>query len=94
VIAYVLVAAVALLLIAAVGWPLIRPAVGESSAPPPDEERARLEEDVERSLAAIREIEFDHRAGHLSDADFATLDGAERARTADLLRRLDRLDSA
>ena len=91
-IAYVLVAGVALLLIAVVGWPLIRPAVGGSRDAPPDDERARLEEDVERSLAAIREIDFDHRAGHLSDADFAALDGAERARTAELLRRLDRLE--
>ncbi|MDX6645960.1 MAG: hypothetical protein QOK40_1687 [Miltoncostaeaceae bacterium] len=93
-IAYVLVALVALVLIAVVGWPLIRPAPGESSAAPPDEERGRLAEEVDRSLTAIREIDFDHRAGHLSDDDFATLDGAERARTAELLRRLDRLDSA
>jgi hypothetical protein len=91
-IAYILVAAVALLLIAVIAWPLIRPAVGEAGDAPPDDERARLEEDVERSLAAIREIEFDHRAGHLSDADFATLDSAERARTAELLRRLDLLE--
>ena len=46
-IAYVLVAGVALLLIAVVGWPLIRPAVGGSRDAPPDDERARLEEDVE-----------------------------------------------
>jgi hypothetical protein len=76
-----------------VGWPLIRPAVAEPAAAPADAERGRIEEDVERSLASIREIEFDHRAGHLSDADYAALDGAERARTAELLRRLDALDS-
>jgi hypothetical protein len=93
-IGYVLVALAALALIAVVAWPLIRPSLHEGSPPAPDDERARIQEDVERSLAAIREIEFDHRAGNLSDADYAALDGAERARTAELLRRLDRLDSA
>jgi hypothetical protein len=93
VIAYLLLALVALIVIAVVGWPLIRPVVAAPPAAPVDAERGRIEEDVERSLASIREIEFDHRAGHLSDADFAALDGAERARTAELLRRLDALDS-
>ena len=92
-IAYVLVALAALALIAVVAWPLIRPALQHGPPPASDDERTRLEEDVERSLAAIREIEFDHRAGNLSDADYAALDGAERARTAELLRRLDLLDS-
>jgi hypothetical protein len=90
--AYALIALAALVAVAIVGWPLIRPG-GEPSAPPADGERGGLQEDVERSLAAIREIEFDHRAGHLSDADFAALDATERARTAELLRRLDSLDA-
>ena len=50
-----------------------------------------MDEDLERSLAAIREIEFDHRAGNLSDEDFAELDRAERARAVELLRRRDEL---
>ena len=39
---------------------------------------------------AIREIEMDHRAGNLSDEDFAALDRAERARAVELMRRRDR----
>ncbi len=48
-----------------------------------------LREAIERSLAAIREIEQDHRAGNLSDEDFGTLDRAERARAAELMRQRD-----
>ena len=47
---------------------------------------AAVEEDLERSLAAIREIEMDHRAGNLSDEDFAELDRAERVRAVELMR--------
>ena len=43
------------------------------------------------SLEAIREIEMDHRAGNLSDEDFAALDTAERARAVELMRRADAL---
>ena len=48
-----------------------------------------LQDEIDRSLHAIREIEFDHRAGNLSDQDFAELDSAERAQLATLLRRRD-----
>lgn len=48
-----------------------------------------LREAIERSLTAIREIEQDHRAGNLSDEDFGTLDRAERARAAELMRQRD-----
>jgi hypothetical protein len=50
-----------------------------------------VEEDLHRSLEAIREIEMDHRAGNLSDEDFAQLDRAERARAVELMRRRDEL---
>ena len=48
-----------------------------------------MQDEIDRSLRAIREIEFDHRAGNLSDEDFAELDGAERAQLATFLRRRD-----
>jgi hypothetical protein len=34
---------------------------------------------------------MDHRAGNLSDADFADLDREERARAVELMRRRDAL---
>lgn len=84
-------AAAALVVVAALAWPLV--ARREGPAPPEagaDALRA-VEEDLQRSLAAIREIEMDHRAGNLSDGDFADLDRAERARAVDLMRRRDEL---
>jgi biopolymer transport protein ExbB/TolQ len=91
----VIVLCVAALLVAvAVAWPLILR--DEPSAALAAEEQAReadrardVEEALERSLAAIREIDTDHRAGNLSDEDFAALDRAERARAAELLRQRD-----
>ena len=87
-----LIAAVALVVIAAVAWPLLARAPG---TPPPDpraERRRAIQEDLDRSLEAIREIEMDHRAGNLSAEDFAALDQAERARAVELMRRRDRLE--
>jgi hypothetical protein len=82
---------VALVVVAVLAWPLLGRAPG---APPPDpeaERRQAIQEDLDRSLEAIREIEMDHRAGNLSPEDFAALDRAERARAVELMRRRDRL---
>lgn len=93
--AAIMIAAVAgALAVLAVGWPLLRREDTERARRADDEAAAAedagaLEEAIARSLAAIREIEADHRAGHLSDADFAELDAAERARAASLIRRRD-----
>jgi hypothetical protein len=80
-------------LVALVAWPLLaRSGAGDGSvASPADIERQRVEEDLDRALTAIREIEFDHRAGNLSDEDFAALDREERARAVELIRRRDAL---
>lgn len=85
----ILLAAIALAVVAAVAWPLVRDRP-DTSAPSPRNEGARqLQDDIDRSLGAIREIAFDHTTGNLSDADFEELDAAERARAAELLRERD-----
>lgn len=89
-----LVAGVAAVLL--VGWPLLGREDPEAAWRADAEQRATdadtdLQEAIDRSLAAIREIEQDHRAGNLSDEDFGTLDRAERARAAELMRRRDEL---
>lgn len=84
----ILVAAVALAVVAAVAWPLLR-ARHQSEPALDDHAEQALQDEIDRSLRAIREIEFDHRAGNLSDEDFAELDGAERAQLALLLRQRD-----
>ena len=58
----------------------------------PDElERRRLElaEERDRALAALKELEFDHRTGKVSDEDYRALLGPLRRRVADALRALE-----
>jgi hypothetical protein len=91
-VAVVLAVLLTLVVVALVAWPLVRRSPEEEGvADPAKDERRELDEALQRSLAAIREIEFDHRSGHLSDADFAALDAAERAQAVELIRRLDAL---
>ena len=67
-------------------WPLHTSHVcGDDPALAPEPSQADqalvgVQDDLARSLDAIREIDLDHRAGNLSDADFAELDAEERAR--------------
>ncbi len=82
-----LIALIAFAVVAAVSWPLIQPRREEGGATPSDLPAVALQDAIDRSLRAIREIEFDHRAGNLSDEDFVALDRAERQRAAELLRR-------
>ena len=84
-------AAVALALVVVLAWPLVARRDERAAADPGADARRALEEDLARSLGAIREIEMDHRAGNLSDEDFAELDRAERARAVELMRRRDAL---
>jgi hypothetical protein len=86
-----IVAIAALAVVAAVAWPLVRADSDAPVADPTAEARRDLDEQLAMSLEAIREIDMDHRAGNLSDEDFAALDAAERARAVDLMRRADAL---
>ena len=94
VVGILILAVAALAAVAAVAWPLV---THRADAPPDDpltDARRALDEDLQRALSAIREIDMDHRAGNLSDADFAALDTAERARAVELMRRAGELGSA
>jgi hypothetical protein len=54
-------------------------------------ERRRLElvEERDRALAALKELEFDHRTAKVTDADYRTLVGPLRRRAAEALRALE-----
>ena len=54
-------------------------------------ERRRLElaEERDRALAALKELEFDHRTGKVSDADYRASVGPMRRRAAEALRALE-----
>jgi hypothetical protein len=59
----------------------------------PDESEQRrlaLSEERDRALAALKELEFDHRTGKVSDDDYRELVGPLRRRAAEALRALDR----
>ena len=54
-------------------------------------ERRRLElaEERDRALAALKELEFDHRTGKVSDEDYRLQVGGLRRRAAEALRALE-----
>jgi hypothetical protein len=70
------------------GAPLERDRLGEPG--PRERRRLELAEERDRALAALKELEFDHRTGMVSDEDYRELVGPLRRRAADVLRALDR----
>jgi hypothetical protein len=55
----------------------------------PERERIALAEERDRALAALKELEFDHRTGKVSDDDYRAQVGPLRRRAAEALRALD-----
>jgi hypothetical protein len=51
--------------------------------------RVQLAEERDRALSALKELEFDHRTGKVSDEDYRELVGPLRRRAAEALRALD-----
>ena len=54
-----------------------------------DAARLELAEERDRALAALKELEFDHRTGKISDEDYRELVGPLRRRAAEALRALE-----
>lgn len=76
-------------------WPLFgRARRGRTLLALPPDRRQELEEEKRAALGAIRELEFEHAAGHISDADFAELRARYEAEAAAVLTELDRLGPA
>ena len=55
-----------------------------------DERRLTLAEERDRALAALKELEFDHRTGKVGDDEYRELIGPLRQAAAETLRALDR----
>ena len=73
-------------------WFVARPFLGrggEETATEPAPERLALEEERDRALAALKELEFDHRTGKVSDDDYRAMVGELRRSAADALKALD-----
>jgi hypothetical protein len=92
-VALVLGALVAVIAVVLVAAPFLRepaPTDDVLREPGADDQRAlALAEEKDRALAALKELEFDHRTGKLSDEDYRELVGGYRRRAAAALRSLD-----
>jgi len=53
------------------------------------ERRLALIDERDRALAALKELEFDHRAGSVDDEDYRALVGPLRRAAAEALQALD-----
>ncbi len=91
--ALVLAAILAVGCVVAVALPFIKEPEPESDDlyEPDAAERRRLEllEDRDRSLAALKELEFEHRTGTITDEDYRAMLGPLRRDAANALRALD-----
>lgn len=89
--ALVLAAILAVAVVLFVARPFLRSGRAEraSPPPPPELERLRLLEERDRALAALKELEFDHRTGKITDGDYAELLPRLRREAAEALRALD-----
>ena len=54
-----------------------------------EQRQLELSEVRDRALAALKELEFDHRTGKVSDADYRSLVGPLRREAATALRALE-----
>jgi hypothetical protein len=76
-----------------VALPFLRePVVADDRLDAPSEAEARrltLVEERDRALAALKELEFDHRSGKVDDADYRALVRPLRQAAAAALRSLD-----
>ena len=85
--------AVAAVLVAA--RPFLRVTAADQDEPAAEDlERIRLEEERDRALAGLKDLEFDHRTGKITDADYRALVGPLRRQAAEALRALERREVA
>jgi hypothetical protein len=92
-VALVLGALFAVAAVVVVALPFLRepsPADDRLAALSPEERRRlALAEERDQALAALKELELDHRTGKIADDDYRSLVGPLRRRAADALKALD-----
>jgi hypothetical protein len=81
-------AALAVLAVVFVARPFLRESVRGEGPAPADDARIHLLEQRDRALGALKELEFDHRTGKVSDADYRALVGPLRREVAVALHAL------
>ena len=94
----VLIIAITLPTLAVALWPLRHRSPGGGAVATPDrgdhDRRLELAEEKTALYRALRELEFDHEAGHLSDPDYRGLRDRYETRAAALITELDALGGA
>jgi uncharacterized membrane protein YdfJ with MMPL/SSD domain len=89
----VLGAVIAVAAVVLVALPFLRePAADDDRLDAPtaaEEARLQLLDERDRALAALKELEFDHRTGKIGDEDYRALVGPLRRAAAQALRSLD-----
>ncbi|MEX2211488.1 MAG: hypothetical protein WD689_06965 [Gaiellaceae bacterium] len=89
-IALALGALLAALCVVWVALPFLRePEPADDTLAAPGARRLALLEERDRALAALKELEFDHRTGTISDEDYRASVGALRRQAAETLRAAD-----
>jgi uncharacterized protein involved in exopolysaccharide biosynthesis len=92
--ALLLAAALAVACVVAVALPFIREPEPESDAlvelDEPERRRLQLLEERDRALSALKELEFEHRTGTISDEDYRSQLGPLRRDAAAALQALGR----
>jgi hypothetical protein len=94
-VALVLGALLTVLCVVFVARPLLRPARSPEARveqSPGEQLRVRALERRDRALAALKELEFDHRTGKVSDEDYRALVGPLRREAAEALHELEHED--
>ena len=88
-----LAAALAVAVVVVVALPFLREPAPASDAlrelDGPERELLEAEEERDRALAALKELELDHRTGKVSDEDYRALVGPLRREAAEALRALE-----
>jgi hypothetical protein len=90
VIALILGAVIAVAAVVLVSLPFLRSSA-DDPGPSTDlqDRRLMLIDERDRTLAALKELEFDHRTGKIDDTDYRTLVGPLRRAAAEVLQALD-----
>jgi hypothetical protein len=94
-VALVLAALLAVLCVVWVARPFLRePEPEDDTLAEPEARRLALLDERDRALGALKQLEFDHRTGTVSDEDYRAAVGGLRREAADAIRALDTLDAA
>ena len=75
--------------LAFVGWPLANPARADEDSTAREKRRIALDEEKERLLAGLADLDHDRATGKMEDADHLTLSSKLKAEAARVFREID-----